>query len=120
MCSACGVGSCIEILEDFPTADIAEVMTEEDVKRWCRKRCFSLITNDLFEHLKVAYNHAIDVAEVKRGHWIVDRKFGNDVMSGEQMVICSECGKGIFWGKQNYCPNCGAKMDEVDNENPEP
>ena len=61
-----------------------------------------------------------DVAEVKHGQWIVDREFGNDVMSDEQMVICSECGKGIFWGKQNYCPNCGAKMDEVHNENPEP
>ena len=57
-----------------------------------------------------------NVVEVKHGHWIVDREFGNDVMSGEQMVICSVCGKGIFWGKQNYCPNCGAKMDEVDNE----
>lgn len=54
----------------------------------------------------------IPTAEVvKRGRWIVDRAFGNDVMSGEQMVICSVCGKGIFWGKQNYCPNCGAKMD---------
>ena len=49
---------------------------------------------------------------IKRGRWIIDRKFGNDVMSDEQMVICSVCGKGIFWGKQNYCPNCGAKMDE--------
>ena len=58
-----------------------------------------------------------DVAEVKHGRWIVDREFGNDVMSGEKMVICSVCGKGIFWGKQNYCPNCGSRMDEVDNEN---
>ena len=51
-----------------------------------------------------------EVQEIKRGHWIVDTAFGNDVMSGEQMVICSVCGKGIFWGKQNYCPNCGAYM----------
>lgn len=47
----------------------------------------------------------------KRGRWIVDTAFGNDVMSDEQMVICSVCGKGIFWGKQNYCPNCGAYME---------
>ena len=52
-----------------------------------------------------------DVEEVKRGRWIIDRKFGNDVMSDEQMVICSVCGKGIFYGKQNYCPNCGSRMD---------
>ena len=53
---------------------------------------------------------AADVRPVVRGKWIIDRAFGNDVMSNEQMVICSVCGKGIFWGKQNYCPNCGADM----------
>lgn len=51
-----------------------------------------------------------EVQEIKRGRWIIDREFGNDVMSDEQMVICSVCGKGIFWGKQNYCPNCGSRM----------
>ena len=55
-----------------------------------------------------------DVAEVKRGRWIVDTAFGNDVMSDEQMVICSVCGKGIFWGKQNFCPNCGSRMVDED------
>lgn len=54
---------------------------------------------------------AADVQEIKRGHWIIDRKYGNDVMSGEKMVICSVCGNGIFCGKQNYCPNCGALME---------
>ena len=53
----------------------------------------------------------VEFVPVKRGRWIIDREFGNDVMSNEQMVICSECGKGIFWGKQNYCPNCGSRMD---------
>lgn len=55
---------------------------------------------------------SLDVRPVVRGKWIIDRAFGNDVMSNEQMVICSVCGKGIFWGKQNFCPNCGAKMEE--------
>lgn len=58
----------------------------------------------------------LEATAEKRGRWIVDTAFGNDVMSDEQMVICSVCGKGIFWGKQNYCPNCGAKMDEVKDE----
>ena len=53
---------------------------------------------------------AADVQPVRHGRWIIDREFGNDVMSNEQMVICSECGLGIFWGKQPYCPNCGAHM----------
>ena len=68
---------------------------------------------DIKYHLETFVPTA-DVQEIKRGRWIIDRKFGNDVMSDEQMVICSVCGKGIFWGKQNYCPNCGARMDEVE------
>ena len=64
---------------------------------------------DIKYHLETFVPTA-DVQEIKRGRWIIDRKFGNDVMSDEQMVICSVCGKGIFWGKQNYCPNCGASM----------
>ena len=63
--------------------------------------------------LQTVYIRGKEFKEIKRGRWIIDREFGNDVMSDEQMVICSVCGKGIFWGKQNYCPNCGAKMDEV-------
>jgi len=58
---------------------------------------------------------AADVAPVRHGKWIIDREFGNDVMSGERMVICSSCNKGIFWGKQNYCPHCGARMDGEDH-----
>ena len=50
------------------------------------------------------------VDPVKRGRWIVDRKYGNDVMSGGRMVLCSVCGKGTLDGKHNYCPNCGAYM----------
>ena len=50
------------------------------------------------------------VVERKRGTWIVDHNFGNDIMSNSRMVICSVCRKGFFWGKQNFCPNCGARM----------
>ena len=67
--------------------------------------------------LKMIYNAPVaEEHPVKHGRWIIDTKFGADVMSGEQMVICSVCGRGIFWGKQRYCPNCGAlmSMDEVE------
>lgn len=32
--------------------------------------------------------------------------------------MCSLCGKGLPYGA-NYCPNCGAKMDEPVEENKE-
>lgn len=42
----------------------------------------------------------VDVAPVRRGHWIEE--------NGCQ--ICSECGECLPYGAK-YCPNCGAKMD---------
>lgn len=48
-----------------------------------------------------------DVAPVRRGHWKRDR---------ENRPICSECAEEPYrngdYNLPNYCPNCGAKMDE--------
>lgn len=62
----------------------------------------------------------VEFVKVKHGRWIVDTKFGNDVLSGGKMVTCSCCGKGgRFDGGSPYCSNCGAKMDgeRRDSEN---
>ena len=46
-----------------------------------------------------------DVAEVRHGRWLcVD----TDI---EQFFLCNRCNKKEYW-ESNYCPNCGAKMDE--------
>ena len=42
-----------------------------------------------------------DVAPVLHGRWI-----------GGDYDKCSVCG-GLELGRTNYCPHCGAKMDEV-------
>lgn len=60
---------------------------------------------------------AADVAPVRRGHWV---RVGNG-------TTCSECMQGLLRinGKQSewvdlsgmpYCPNCGADMREVPND----
>lgn len=57
---------------------------------------------------------AVDVEEVKHGRWI-------DVVGAGGMLgtfvgwKCTICGYEITdrYGQYNYCPNCGAKMDEV-------
>nr|DAY66462.1 MAG TPA: rubredoxin iron binding domains containing a [Caudoviricetes sp.] len=56
-----------------------------------------------------------DVQEVKRGKWV---KPGND--QDHKQWICSEC-KGLIetacycWHcYYNYCPNCGARMEEFE------
>lgn len=64
------------------------------------------------------WNEALDTVinevptVVKHGHWV-------DEIG---MILCSECGDS--WGTEmeemirsfNYCPNCGAKMDERKEE----
>lgn len=50
-----------------------------------------------------------DVAPVRHGRWeVVDaeepRRYG-----------CSEC-KRLSWHMDNYCPNCGARMDGENDE----
>ena len=44
---------------------------------------------------------AADVATVRHGRW---KRYGKNL--GE----CSECGE-VVSVRNNYCPNCGAKMD---------
>lgn len=61
-----------------------------------------------FEHLAPT----IDAVPVKHGYW---QQMWED--KDQVQARCSNC-KMVFWiGKGrdgNYCPNCGAKMDEVE------
>lgn len=52
----------------------------------------------------IRYMDAADVAPVVHGRW---KRYGRNL--GE----CSNCGE-IVNIRYNYCPNCGAKMDEVE------
>lgn len=52
-----------------------------------------------------------DVAPVRHGRWVHE-----NISEGYAWVICSECEavihKILINKRLNYCPNCGAKMDE--------
>lgn len=43
----------------------------------------------------------------KTGHWT------HDGSHWKNRFICSECGYKLFDEQTNYCPHCGAKMQEV-------
>lgn len=47
--------------------------------------------------------------EQKHGRWIHKDNFIG------KYLMCSECSH-VTGRKSNYCPNCGAKMDEVEND----
>ena len=66
------------------------------------------------------FNSALDVARIKlrnaptidaipalHGHWITPAgKHGR-----KRGAQCSECGRVVRNGGENYCPDCGLKMD---------
>lgn len=49
-----------------------------------------------------------DAVEVKHGRWI-------DTGSGQECSICKEIQYG-YDSARNYCSNCGARMDEREDE----
>lgn len=50
----------------------------------------------------------VDVVERKHGYWVYNR----GQAFGEPCYFCSLCiDGGSNNGRDNYCPNCGAKMD---------
>ena len=56
-----------------------------------------------------------DVAPIVHAHWISKNPHGY-----EWIFVCSNCDyiDGYpFNDRSNYCPNCGAKMDEKENNN---
>ena len=59
---------------------------------------------------------AADVAEVKHGHWIyhIDTLFPED--SKQECSVCHEEENMRSILNDNYCPNCGAMMDEERNK----
>ena len=67
-------------------------------------------SNAYLECEDMVYN-APTVDAVKHGHWDFKPLWqGADAKYCE----CSVCNKPAWW-VSDYCPNCGAKMDEVEN-----
>lgn len=52
-----------------------------------------------------------EAKRVRHGHWI-NGCYTAPIMP--ETDVCSECGLRLVYGLNfKYCPNCGAKMDEV-------
>lgn len=79
-----------------------EVLLEK-MKNWHEKISLVTCVNSI---------PAADVVPVRRGRWIEQEKYTFGVM-----YDCSICGNRILDNEHswNYCPNCGARMDEEEN-----
>ena len=88
----------------------------------------SFYTDGTFEGKIVEYvrglidaQPTIDAVPVVHAHWIHHKSF----LYGH-IVTCSRCGNSLNMngvnggrGDANFCPNCGAKMDEEEEEEEE-
>ena len=80
--------------------------------------CLRSYYGDAWRDAQKAIDDAPTVDPVKHGHWIeVQRIHEKDHTA---ICECSLCGDTVwvYDGQRawNYCPNCGAKMDEVKDE----
>ena len=82
---------------------MADYIKREDALKILNKK---LMTKDIaigeIKNLPTA-----DVVEVKHGEWKWNRGCGYD----EPQYYCSLCTGDSDTGRDNYCPNCGARMD---------
>ena len=90
----------VEWLKRIPLKDLSDglglcrVIFEDDFKKAIKEMPKSIIA---------------DVAPVRHGHWD----------EGHEMMTCTNCCEQFdlyFKNDFNYCPNCGAKMDEEVSE----
>lgn len=55
----------------------------------------------------------VDAEPIRHGHWIY-REYGYPL--AHNFYTCSVCGSSRGLNIDNYCPHCGAKMDEGDKD----
>ena len=104
----------IDGIYDIPSADVAPVRHEEDGTLWvtvrdCEKVGRVIVKNEQGHFCRVFYMGDGDEEPVRHGRReVIDaeepRKYG-----------CSEC-KRLSWYMENYCGNCGARMDGESDE----
>ena len=67
---------------------------------------------EAFAHKALDGIHSADVAPVRHGRWDYHRyRYGNKDAEEMGVYVCSVCGHANWTEEDNYCPNCGAKMD---------
>lgn len=72
---------------------------------------------NLLDELEDLPSAVVEAETVKHGHWArhLDTRFGRKL---NDIIICSCCGIAFsteYMIRRSYCPNCGAKMDEVED-----
>lgn len=71
---------------------------------------YTLAPKEVFDKIYLALECYQSIEEPKTGHWICPAT-SDDIVNKDFFSECSECGR-VFLDETDYCPNCGAKMEE--------
>ncbi len=87
---------------------MAEYLEKEAFKSWMKEN----ITKNPMILTAIDYAPSADAEPVVHGRWITHYRSGTPVAEGYVSTCCD------IWNnrKSDYCPNCGAKMDEENSE----
>ena len=103
------------VIDEMPAVDAVEVVMCKDCKfydpldanRPYDCMYMDSIFGDDYCSRGVKLPKSVDAEPIRHGHW--------ELIDGEEprRYGCSQC-KRMVWHEENYCPNCGARMDEDD------
>lgn len=94
----------MRLINEDDVLQIVERVTNEAVEKNQRKY---LIQPRIIA--EIAGLPTIEAEPVKHGRWIENSDPGQNI---NEHYMCSECGCTFHnWANDNYCPNCGARMD---------
>ena len=69
-------------------------------------------TRDHRCYIAIANGTPISEENQKIGHWVVYSELTGE-WEGTKKYACDKCGEKVGVFKSNYCPNCGVKMIEL-------
>ena len=93
-----------------------EYIRKQDVKDALQEKVFHNLTDEFYGAMQVLDElEPADVVLVVHGRWLPQKE--NHEFK-EAWMKCSVCGYPVsrWTGNTNFCPSCGAKMDEHEEE----
>jgi len=109
----------VDIPEDYYKA-IKEIPVEQSTADMMIICNGTLLTTDAVDRVTIKeYLSSCEVAQTKRGRWITWKEAGNEIPSETRFEcsVCHDTAQTLCNGLDllsPYCPNCGAKMQEVE------
>ena len=98
----------------FEKHGIGEVMSNSEIIEWLKKKAETVTMPGARKMYQAAVKALEEQQEPKRGRWI----YKTDLITAPTGYWeCSECKEGRLLYEENFCPHCGAQMDEVVSDN---